>query len=108
EVGSLKPDQEAITRFERGAVIVTARGRRSDFVLRVFAPKLGLPEDPVCGTAHRILAPYWAERLGRQELQSEQLSPRGGHPWCSLLADHVEISGHSRRFLSGAIELPDP
>jgi predicted PhzF superfamily epimerase YddE/YHI9 len=108
EVSSLKPDQDAVARLERGAVIATAQGKRSDFVLRVFAPKLGLPEDPVCGTAHRILVPYWAERLGRQALHSEQLSPRGGDLWCTLFADHVEISGHSLRFLSGAIELPDP
>lgn len=107
-VSALKPDHEAIARFERGAVIATAQGRRSDFVLRVFAPKLGLPEDPVCGTAHRILVPYWAEKLGRQQLHSEQLSPRGGDLWCTLFADHVEIGGHSRRFLTGEIELPDP
>lgn len=108
EVEALIPDQDAVARFDRGAVIATAQGKRSDFVLRVFAPKLGLPEDPVCGTAHRILVPYWAEKLGRKVLHSEQLSPRGGDLWCALFADHVEISGHSRRFLTGAIELPDP
>jgi predicted PhzF superfamily epimerase YddE/YHI9 len=108
QVGSLDPDQAAVARLERGAVIATARGDRSDFVLRVFAPRLGLPEDPVCGTAHRILAPYWAGRLGRPELHSEQLSPRGGNLWCTLRDDHVIISGHSLRFLSGAIDLPDP
>ena len=68
------PTWSAIARLDRGAVIATAPGESSDFVIRVFAPKLGLPEDPVCGTAHRIIVPYWADRLKRSELHSRQLS----------------------------------
>jgi predicted PhzF superfamily epimerase YddE/YHI9 len=88
-------------------VIATAPGEQSDCVIRVFAPKLGLPEDPVCGTAHRIIAPYWADRFKRNTLHSRQLSPRGGDLWCRLEGDRVVISGEALTFLTGSIELPD-
>jgi predicted PhzF superfamily epimerase YddE/YHI9 len=107
EVQTLRPDMAALAGFDRGAVIATAPGDRSDLVIRVFAPKLGLPEDPVCGTAHRILAPYWAARLGRDDLHSRQLSPRGGDLYCRLDRDSVAIGGQSRTFLEGVIEVPD-
>lgn len=106
-VGRMHPDMDAITRLDRGTVIVTAPGTASDLVLRVFAPKLGLPEDPVCGTAHRIIVPYWSERFGRNELHSRQLSPRGGDLWCRLDGDRVVISGESNVFLKGSVRLPD-
>jgi len=107
EVRELQPDMAAIVRFDRGAIIATAPGDSSDIVIRVFAPKLGLPEDPVCGTAHRILAPYWAARLGRGDLHSRQLSARGGDLYCRLVDDSVTIGGQTRTFLQGVIELPD-
>ena len=107
EVQALAPDMAALAGFDRGAVIATAPGDRSDLVIRVFAPKLGLPEDPVCGTAHRILAPYWAARLGRDDLHSRQLSARGGDLYCRLERDRVTIGGQSRTFLEGVIEVPD-
>jgi predicted PhzF superfamily epimerase YddE/YHI9 len=106
-VEAMQPDMDAIARLERGTVIVTAPGEDSDIVLRAFAPKLGLPEDPVCGTAHRIIVPYWAEHLGRSKLHSRQLSPRGGDLWCKLDGERVVIAGESVTFLSGSIELPD-
>jgi PhzF family phenazine biosynthesis protein len=106
-VAGLDPDLAAIERFDRGAVIATAPGSDSDIVLRVFAPKLGLPEDPVCGTAHRILTPYWAERLGRGRLHSRQLSARGGDLWCRLEGDRVAIAGAARGFLEGSLDLPE-
>jgi predicted PhzF superfamily epimerase YddE/YHI9 len=105
-VEAMQPDMEAVARLERGTVIATAPGVESDIVLRAFAPKLGLPEDPVCGTAHRIIVPYWAERFKRTELHSRQLSPRGGDLWCRLDGDRVIIAGESVTFLSGSIELP--
>ena len=101
----MQPDIDAIAGFDRGAIIATAPGDTSDIVIRVFAPKLGLPEDPVCGTAHRILAPYWAARLGRTELHSRQLSARGGDLYCRIEGDTVSISGESRTFLAG---IPPP
>ena len=106
-IQTMNPDLEAIARLDRGTVIVTAPGNASDIVIRVFAPKLGLPEDPVCGTAHRIIVPYWSRRLGRHELHSRQLSPRGGDLWCHLTDDAVVISGESRAFLVGSVDLPD-
>lgn len=106
-VAELAPDMDALEKFDRGVVIVTAPGRDSDFVLRAFAPKLGLPEDPVCGTAHRIIVPYWAERFNRTELHSRQLSERGGDLWCRLDGDRVIIAGEAVTFLRGSIELPD-
>lgn len=105
-IRDMNPDLEAVARFDRGTVIVTAPGDTSDFVIRVFAPRLGLPEDPVCGTAHRIIAPYWGEQLGRTEMHSHQLSPRGGHLWCRLEGGTVIVSGESRTFLSGILHLP--
>lgn len=106
-VASLDPDMDALSRLDRGAVIATAPGDESDLVLRVFAPKLGLPEDPVCGTAHRIIGPYWAERLGKRALHSRQLSPRGGDLWCRIDGDRVVIGGEAVTFLTGSVELPD-
>ncbi len=106
-VAGLDPDMRALEGLDRGAVIATAPGETSDFVIRVFAPKVGLPEDPVCGTAHRIIVPYWAERFKRDTLHSRQLSPRGGDLWCRLEGDRVIISGESATFLSGFLELPD-
>jgi predicted PhzF superfamily epimerase YddE/YHI9 len=105
-IEALNPRMDAIARLDRGAVIATAPGETSDFVIRVFAPKLGLPEDPVCGTAHRIIVPYWADRFKRRDLRSRQLSPRGGDLWCWLDGDHVVISGESVTFLKGYVELP--
>lgn len=106
-VEALDPDLDAIARLDRDTVIATAPGDTSDIVIRVFAPKLGLPEDPVCGTAHRIIIPYWADRLGHGELHSRQLSARGGDLWCRVDGDRVIISGEAVTFLSGSIELPD-
>jgi predicted PhzF superfamily epimerase YddE/YHI9 len=107
DVEELMPDMAALQGLDRGAVIATAPGDKSDFVIRVFAPKLGLPEDPVCGTAHRILAPYWAERLGRDSLHSRQLSSRGGDLYCRLEGGEVAIGGQAHTFLEGFVELPD-
>ncbi len=107
DVAKIDPDQDAIARLERGAVIATAPGEGSDFVLRVFAPRLGLPEDPVCGTAHRILVPLWADRLNRSTLHSRQLSPRGGDLWCRVEGSDVVLAGEFVTFLSGSLELPD-
>jgi PhzF family phenazine biosynthesis protein len=106
-IRTMHPDLDAIARLDRGTLIVTARGETSDIVIRVFAPKLGLPEDPVCGTAHRIIVPYWSEQLGRTELHSHQLSPRGGDLWCRLEGETVVISGESRTFLAGVLHLPE-
>ena len=105
EVRELAPDLQRIAALEANTVIVTAAASRSDFVIRVFAPKLGLPEDPVCGTAHRIIVPFWAKRLGRTSLVSHQVSARRGELFCELRGDVVTIAGLAVPFLEGVIRL---
>jgi PhzF family phenazine biosynthesis protein len=107
EVRSLEPDMEALLRLEgthRG-IIVTAPGEEVDFVSRFFAPGAGIPEDPATGSSHCLLAPYWAERLGKNRLHARQLSPRGGEISCELQGDRVRISGGVVLYLKGTIFL---
>jgi predicted PhzF superfamily epimerase YddE/YHI9 len=106
-VRSLDPKMGPLMKLDRGSTIVTAPGRTCDFVSRVFSPKLGLPEDPVCGTAHRILVPYWAERLGRNELRAVQISKRQGDFWCRNRPGRTSLSGHSTPLFSAYFDLPD-
>lgn len=105
-VRDLAPDLAAIAGLDKFAVIVTAPGRSHDFVSRFFAPAKGVPEDPVTGSAHCTLTPYWAGRLGKTRLTARQLSRRGGDLVCELSGDRVLISGRAVRFLRGEIELP--
>ena len=107
-VADLSPDLARIAAFDRNAVIATAPGDGTcDIVVRVFAPKVGLPEDPVCGTAHRIIVPYWAQRLGQGQIHSRHLSKRGGDLFCEVDGAGVIIAGETRLVLSGVVEL-DP
>ena len=86
-------------------VIITARGRQADFVSRFFAPSAGIDEDPVTGSAHSQLIPYWAEKLGKNELHAFQLSQRGGELWCEHLGDRVKIGGKCVFYMKGEIYL---
>lgn len=107
-VADMQPDLACVSTFDRTAVIATAPGgAASDIVIRVFAPKVGLPEDPVCGTAHRIIVPYWAERMGKTKIHSRQLSPRGGDLWCEDRGATVIIAGEASLVIDGTIRLPD-
>jgi len=101
----LQPDFQAIQQLDHLAVIVTAPGDNVDFVSRFFAPKIGIPEDPVTGSAHCSLIPYWAKRLGKSSLHALQLSPRGGELFCVNLEDRVLISGTAVTYLVGEISL---
>lgn len=103
DVRSLKPKMECLAKLETFAVIVTAPGRRVDFVSRFFAPRQGIPEDPVTGSAHCTLVPYWAERLKKTELHALQVSSRGGELWCEYHGDRVVISGQAVLYLEGNI-----
>lgn len=85
------------------AVIITAQGERADFVSRFFAPNAGIPEDPVTGSAHCTLIPYWAERLRKKHLHAFQLSKRGGELFCDDLDDRVRISGNAALYARGEI-----
>jgi PhzF family phenazine biosynthesis protein len=105
EVRSLRPDMSALMTIDRFAVIATAPGREADFVSRFFAPAKGVPEDPVTGSAHCTLIPYWSKRLGKQKLHAYQVSARGGELWCEDRGARVTISGKAVRFFEGAIFL---
>src|SRR6185369_5444778 len=105
-VRDLAPDIAAIARMDRSGVIVTAPGDESyDFVSRYFAPAKGVPEDPVTGGAHCMLAPYWARRLGRSAFRAFQASKRGGEIVCRLVGDRVELEGGCVFYLEGAVEI---
>ena len=105
-VRALEPDLAAVAALDRPGVIVTAPGERPyDMVSRYFAPAKGVPEDPVTGGAHCMLAPYWAARLGRQELRAFQASRRGGELTCRVRGDRVELEGACVFYLEGTIEV---
>jgi PhzF family phenazine biosynthesis protein len=105
EVRSLKPDMTRVAALDRHAVIASAPGRNCDFVSRFFAPASGVPEDPVTGSSHCTLVPYWAGRLGKNQLHALQVSARGGELYCDLRGPRVVIAGRAAPFLEGAIEL---
>jgi PhzF family phenazine biosynthesis protein len=107
-VRALAPDLAAVARLDRGSVIVTAPGEGDyDFVSRFFAPAKGVPEDPVTGSAHCTLVPYWSRRLGRERLHAHQASRRGGELRCRLLGERVEIAGRCVLYLEGEAEIPE-
>ena len=106
EVRALKPDLAHIAALEYVGVIATAPGANGiDFVSRFFAPRVGVPEDPVTGSAHSTLIPYWAEKLGKTELRARQISARGGDLWCRLRGDRVDISGYAVTYAVGEIKV---
>ena len=107
DVRDLRPDHPALATVTPGRIIVTAPGDAGacDFVSRYFAPDAGIAEDPVTGSAHCTLVPYWAARLGQKSLHARQVSARGGELWCTLAGDRVKIAGQAVRYLHGKITL---
>jgi predicted PhzF superfamily epimerase YddE/YHI9 len=106
EVAALAPDLAALAKVECWAAITTAPGDDGvDFVSRFFAPAQGVPEDPVTGSSHCTLVPYWAKRLGKTELEARQLSRRGGALRCTLQGDRVSIAGRAVLYLEGRISV---
>ena len=105
-VRALEPDFSAMVRAGLDEAITTARGVDCDFVSRFFAPGYGIPEDPVTGSAHCTLVPYWAGRLGKARLHARQVSARGGELYCELRDDRVRIAGRAVTFLEGTIDVP--
>ncbi|MEJ7848444.1 MAG: PhzF family phenazine biosynthesis protein [Pyrinomonadaceae bacterium] len=103
DIRALEPDQSTLAKIEFDEVIVTAPGDDSDFVSRMFAPRIGIPEDPVTGAIHCSLIPYWAEQLGKDKLFARQVSERGGELFCELKGDRVRIGGHATLYLKGEI-----
>ena len=104
-IRNLKPDLQALAALDTFAVIVTAPGKKSDFVSRFFAPGAGIPEDPVTGSAHCTLVPYWSERLGKTDLHAFQLSKRGGELFLSNCGDRVLIGGRAVTYMAGTLTL---
>jgi predicted PhzF superfamily epimerase YddE/YHI9 len=106
EIAELTPDLAALAKVDCWAAIVTAPGEDGiDFVSRFFAPAQGVPEDPVTGSSHTTLTPYWAKRLGKTELEARQLSRRGGALRCTLNGDRVSIAGRAVLYLEGHISV---
>jgi PhzF family phenazine biosynthesis protein len=103
QVKAIRPNFEALSKIKTHAVIVTAKGDSSDFVSRFFAPEVGVNEDPVTGSAHCTLIPYWAERLGKNELFARQVSSRGGELFCELAGDRVRMGGNAVLYMKGEI-----
>lgn len=102
----LKPDMSRLARIDRPGVIVTAAGNNGhDFVSRYFAPAKGIPEDPVTGAAHCMLAPYWAKKLGKTEFRAFQASQRGGEVTCRISGDRIELQGACVFYLEGYAEV---
>jgi predicted PhzF superfamily epimerase YddE/YHI9 len=103
DVRSLKPDMAMLEELDLQGVIATAPGREADFVSRFFCPKYGVPEDPVTGSAHCALTPYWSKKLGKKELHARQISDRGGDLLCTDMGDRVRILGEAVKYLEGFI-----
>lgn len=103
DILDINPDHSALAKIDAIGIIVTAPGNDTDFVSRFFAPAAGVPEDPVTGSAHCNLIPYWAEKLGKSILHAYQLSARKGELWCEHKDDRVLISGKAVTYLKGEI-----
>lgn len=105
DILSLKPNFDILGKLDCLGIIVTAKGKNSDFVSRFFAPAAGINEDPVTGSAHTTLIPFWAERLKKNVLHAFQLSERKGELFCELAGSRVKIGGHAVTFFIGEITL---
>lgn len=103
QVRNLNPDISLLAKVEARGIIVTAPDEEMDFVSRFFAPAVGVDEDPVTGSAHTMLTPYWSDRLGKNELEARQISKRGGTVYCKQKADRVELGGKAKTYLKGEI-----
>jgi len=104
-VRSLHPDLALLEQLHPFAAVVTAPGENADFVSRYFAPGYGIPEDPVTGSAHCALAPYWAQRLGKSRLRARQLSERTGGLWCELDGDRVILEGKIQLTMQATLQI---
>ena len=106
DIINLKPDFFLLEKIDVIGIIVTAPGKEVDFVSRFFAPSCSVPEDPVTGSAHCTLIPYWAKRLGKKSMRAYQLSSRKGEIWCEDKGERVLISGKAVTYLRGEIVVP--
>lgn len=105
DVANLAPNFSLVSKLESNGIIVTSKGTKVDFVSRFFAPKLNINEDPVTGSAHTLLIPFWAKKLNKTNLNAMQLSKRIGILKCTYLKDRVEMSGQATTYLKGKLIL---
>lgn len=105
EIEALEPNYHLLDQCNCRGVIASAPGDEVDFVSRFFAPKCGIPEDPVTGSAHTTMAPYWSNVLGKTKMTAQQLSKRGGKLWIEYLGERVKITGKAVPYLIGEIEI---
>ncbi|MDR1054854.1 MAG: PhzF family phenazine biosynthesis protein [Prevotellaceae bacterium] len=105
DIANIIPDYSVISKLDVRGIIVTAKGNEVDFVSRFFGPQSGINEDPVTGSAHTTLTPYWAKKLGKNKLSALQLSQRRGYLQCKYLGDRAEISGECVLYMTGEIVL---
>jgi len=105
DIAEMVPNHALLAKIDAIGIIVTAPGKTVDFVSRFFAPACGVPEDPVTGSAHCSLIPYWAEKLGKNKLHAYQISSRHGELWCELRDDRVLMSGNAVTYMKGEIYL---
>ena len=105
QVRALKPDMAKLRKLDKQGVVVTAKGDQADFVSRYFAPKVGIPEDPVTGSTHCTLVPFWSKMLSKDPLIAHQVSRRGGEILCVQKGKRVFLAGHAVLYMRGAIEV---
>ena len=105
EVKRAKPDLKKVAKLDLRGLIITAKGDNCDFVSRCFYPALGIDEDPVTGSAHTLLMPYWSRRLNKNDLKAIQLSERQGHLTCQLKSERVNISAPAKTIIKGTLYL---
>jgi PhzF family phenazine biosynthesis protein len=105
DIKGLQPNFDLLSKIVPHGIIVTAPGDDCDFVSRFFAPRIGINEDPVTGSAHTSLIPFWSERLGKTKMYARQLSRRGGELFCENLGERVLISGKAVTYMQGAMEV---
>ncbi|HNW99636.1 MAG TPA: PhzF family phenazine biosynthesis protein [Bacteroidales bacterium] len=105
QIENIKPDFKILSKTGTRGIIVTSKGNECDFVSRFFGPGVGIDEDPVTGSAHTTLIPYWKNVLNKNEMTAIQLSKRKGHLKCKYLGERVEIAGKAKTYLIGEIEI---
>ncbi len=105
DVRAAEPDLGLLKKLDSQGLIITAPGETCDFVSRYFVPAVGIDEDPVTGSIHSVLTPYWAQRLGKERLSARQLSARGGVLECQLAGDRVHIAGQAAFYMEGQVRL---
>lgn len=105
EIINANPDLDSLKQLDLRGVIITAKSKQYDYVTRFFGPKVGIPEDPVTGSAYTQLAPYWQQNTGRKKFKVKQVSARGGEVNCEIINDRVYISGKAVKFFEGRLEI---